>query len=61
MTKLAFWIIRRTIQKDPSYAWAWHCNIACASQDEGMDHAASNRAASRFMRLAFGANGYEPK
>lgn len=46
--------IRKAMSEDFGYAWAWHCNIAVAAQDEGMEHEASNRAAARFMRLAFG-------
>jgi hypothetical protein len=39
---------------DPHFAWGWHCNLAMAAQDEGLDHAAANRAAARFMHAAFG-------
>jgi hypothetical protein len=45
--------LRRAMAEDPDYAWSWHCNLAMASVDEGMDHAAANKAAERFMRLAF--------
>ena len=38
------------IRSDEGYAWGWHCNIAMASVDEGMDRDAANRAAARFMR-----------
>jgi len=49
----AFSILKEAIKNDAGYAWGWHCNIAVCSQDEGMEHAASNRAASRFMKLCF--------
>ena len=49
------------IRNDPDYAWSWHCALACAYQDEGIDHPAANRAAARFMKQAFGAEGYEPE
>ena len=45
--------LKDAMKEDPSYAWSWHCVVACSSQDEGMEHAASNRAAARFMRQAF--------
>lgn len=38
---------------DPSYAHGWHCNVACAAIDEGVEYAAANRIATRFMRMAF--------
>lgn len=39
--------------EDPSYAWSWHCNLACCAMDEGLDHESANRAAERFMARAF--------
>jgi len=62
-TKQAFTELRRTIHNDKEYAWGWHCNIAMASVDEGMDHAAANRAAARLMYNLFGIalKDYEPK
>lgn len=45
--------IREAMQADYDFAWSWHCNVAVASQDEGMEHEASNRAAARFMKAAF--------
>jgi hypothetical protein len=38
---------------DPAYAWSWHCNIAMASVDRGMNHKSANEAAADFMRIAF--------
>lgn len=54
--KDAIYTLRDAIQQDPDYAWSWHCNIATASMDEGLDHAASNRAAARFMSTLFGVD-----
>lgn len=48
--------LSEAMQLDPDYAWSWHCNIAMASVDEGMDQESANRAAARFMRLAFKAD-----
>jgi hypothetical protein len=52
-TARAFGDLKAALQADPGYAWSWHCNIAVASMDEGMEHAAANRAAARFMRMCF--------
>ena len=41
------------MREDPDYAWSWHCNLACCAMDEGLDREAANRAAERFMALAF--------
>ena len=41
---------------DPAYAWSWHCTIACCAMDEGLAHEAADKAAARFMRLAFDVN-----
>lgn len=58
--KKAFEVLKKAIQSDPSYAWAWHCNIAVSAQDEGMEYNASQRAASRFMKTCFGVETKEP-
>lgn len=55
-TARAFMDLRAALQADPGYAWSWHCNIAMASQDEGMEHGAANRAAARFMHTCFGVD-----
>ncbi len=47
------------VQSDPEYAWAWHCNIAMCSVDEGMERAAANRAAARFMKIFFNVDTTE--
>ena len=46
--------IRSAMQADYAYAWAWHSNVAMAAFDEGLNHAAAQRAAQRFMFAAFG-------
>ncbi len=46
-------ILKELINKDPGYAWSWHCNIAMASFDEGLSRSKANLAAARFMKLAF--------
>jgi hypothetical protein len=38
------------LQKDPDYAWSWHCNIAMAFVDAGGDHYTGNQGAARFMK-----------
>lgn len=48
--------IKRAIECDKDYAWAWHCNLAMSSYDEGLDLPAANRAAARFMRVCFGVD-----
>lgn len=48
--------LKQAMQDDSIYAWGWHCNVAVASQDEGMEFMASNRAAARFMFNAFGVD-----
>ena len=51
--KEAMDVLRKAMSEDEGYAWLWHCNIAMASVDEGMDHKAANKAAARFMYNAF--------
>lgn len=53
LTRLAFWWLARSIRADHDYAWSWHCNLAMAAYDEGLEHHAANRAAGRFMHLLF--------
>lgn len=52
----AFNTVKKAMQEDEMYAWSWHCNIAMASVDEGMNPAAANRAAGRVMQSAFGVD-----
>lgn len=55
-TKEAMDHLRAALQSDPDYAWGWHCNIAMAAFDEGLDRGAANRAAARFMKNCFGVD-----
>ena len=56
ITAAAMDTVRKALHDDPEYAWAWHCNIAMASVDEGMDWNAAQFAASRFMQICFGVD-----
>lgn len=56
-----FKVLSKAVKADASYAWSWHCNIAMASVDEGLDHAAANRAAARFMYMCFGVDTSKSK
>lgn len=47
-------VIKKAIHDDPEYAWGWHCNIAMAAYDEGLNHDKANKAAARFMYNCFG-------
>mgnify|MGYP003966936973 CR=1 FL=1 len=46
-------VLRDAFQTDADYARAWHDNLACCVMDEGVSHAVANKAAARFMKLAF--------
>lgn len=60
--------LRKTFKEDPAYAWSWHCNIAMAMYDEFPDSfwvpdrseqlKIANKAAARFMKLAFDVENY---
>ena len=52
--------LRAAIQSDYSYAWAWHCNIACPAMDEGIDHTTANKIAARCMYTLFGVDTSQP-
>jgi hypothetical protein len=45
--------LSKAFRDDPDYAHSWHCAIACCAMDEGLGHAAANRAATKFMKMAF--------
>lgn len=49
----AYDTLKAAMQADPQYAWGWHCNIACAIQDEGIVHKAANSCAARAMAFLF--------
>ena len=53
LNRLALWWLGRQLHADDEYAWAWHCNLAMAAYDEGLEHHAANRAAGRFMHSLF--------
>lgn len=44
------------IRSDPEYAWGWHCTVACAALDEGIDHESANKIAARAMYNMFQAD-----
>ena len=48
-----FDILKRAFHSDPDYAWLWHCNIAMAMHDCGVEGAAANRGAHLFMQRMF--------
>lgn len=63
LVKLAIFILRRAMLKDPDYAWSWHCNIAMVARDAATDvfpgcdvklHKRANVRAGDFMRNLFG-------
>ena len=56
----AFYRLRDEVRADQDYAWSWHCNIAMAAQDEGVDHETANKAANRFMQICFGVDTKAP-
>lgn len=53
LIRLAIWFLTRQMHRDTEYAWTWHCNLAMAAYDEGLEHHAANRAAGRFMNSLF--------
>lgn len=46
-------VIERKMREDSDLAWSWHSNIAVCFMDEGGSHEQANKAAARFMKLAF--------
>lgn len=47
------------LQNDKEMQWSYHCNIACAIMDEGIDSKTANLAAERFMGTLLGGK-YTP-
>jgi len=55
--------LKKALQEDPGYAYAWHSNLAMAYRDSMPDvfwlpddselHKIANEGASRFMKLLF--------
>lgn len=48
--------VSNAIRNDPGYAWSWHCNIAMAAMDEGVNHMAANKLAARFLMILTGVD-----
>ena len=48
--------VSKAIRNDPDYAWSWHCNIAMAAMDEGVDHLTANKLAARFLMILTGVD-----
>lgn len=48
--------VSKAIRNDPGYAWTWHCNIAMAAVDEGVDHMTANKLAARFLMILTGVD-----
>ena len=48
--------VSNAIRNDPGYAWSWHCNIAMAAMDEGVDHMTANKLAARFLMILTGVD-----
>lgn len=57
-TSWAVNVLKAAIHSDDDLAWSWHCNLAMAAQDEGLDHESAQRAARRFMGWAFDRSDY---
>lgn len=55
-TKQAFDRLQRALKDDPNYAYSWHCNIAMCAIDLGVSRQVGNKAATNFMKLAFGVD-----
>ncbi len=52
-TKDGFDVVKSAVKSDEGYALTWHCNIAVAAIDEGVDHKTAQKIAARFMGWAF--------
>jgi hypothetical protein len=52
-------IVRDAVTEDFAYAWSWHCNLAMAFYDSGVDHKTANEGAARFMQILFGVDTKE--
>ncbi len=53
-------VVTDALRNDPSYAWGWHCNIAMAARDEGVDVITAQRLAARFLRILTTGVGETP-
>lgn len=52
-------ILREAMKNDPTYARAWHDDIAVMMQDAGYGYWASNDGAARFMKQTFGVDTHD--
>ena len=59
--KKAFGIFKEAFKNDPQYAWSWHCNIAMAAYDQGLNQKSANKAAANFMTICFGVDTSQSK
>lgn len=48
--------LKTEMQKDSSYAWSWHCQIAMAVTDQGIPGAKANKIAEAVMTAIFGVS-----
>lgn len=56
-TPTVFSQLRDLLVNDPEYAWAWHCNLAMAIDDElHVGHVNRNLATARIMSNFFGVD-----
>lgn len=51
--------VTKAMREDQSYAWGWHCNLAMAMRDEGVDAMVAERAAARFLQILTTGVGVE--
>lgn len=49
-------VLSQAMKDDPSFAWAWHCNIAMVARDAGAPAYEANVRTADFMRHAFGVD-----
>ena len=46
--------LTEAMKDNPEYAWSWHCNMATAAHNEGLNISSSHKSAARFMWNTFG-------
>lgn len=51
-------VVIKALSEDDELAWGWHCNLALAAQDSGMEWSESQIMARRFMGWAFQRSDY---
>jgi hypothetical protein len=52
----AFGIFERVLNKDPAYAWNFHCNLVVPMMFEGVDSSVANRSSVRILHSLFGVD-----